>query len=57
MSPTTLRERIHAGETTFGAWLGLGSPLGAELLGRAGFDWVVVDLSTAQPPNPSSWRI
>jgi 2-dehydro-3-deoxyglucarate aldolase/4-hydroxy-2-oxoheptanedioate aldolase len=44
MSPTTLRERIHAGETTFGAWLGLGSPLGAELLGRAGFDWLVVDL-------------
>jgi 2-keto-3-deoxy-L-rhamnonate aldolase RhmA len=44
MPPTTLRERIHDGQTTFGAWLGLGSPLGAELLGRAGFDWLVVDL-------------
>lgn len=41
---TTLRARIHAGETLFGAWLGLGSPAAAELLGRAGFDWLVIDL-------------
>jgi 2-dehydro-3-deoxyglucarate aldolase/4-hydroxy-2-oxoheptanedioate aldolase len=39
-----LRRRIHAGETTFGAWASLGSPGSAELLGRAGLDWVVVDL-------------
>lgn len=44
MPDHTLRARIHAGETLFGAWLGLGSPIAAELLGRAGFDWVVVDL-------------
>jgi 2-keto-3-deoxy-L-rhamnonate aldolase RhmA len=40
----TLRSRIHAGETLFGAWCGLGSPGAAELLGVAGYDWVVVDL-------------
>jgi 4-hydroxy-2-oxoheptanedioate aldolase len=39
-----LRARILAGETLFGAWAGLGSPLAAELLGRAGYDWVLVDL-------------
>jgi 4-hydroxy-2-oxoheptanedioate aldolase len=39
-----LRARIRAGAPLFGVWAGLGSPLAAELLGRAGFDWVVVDL-------------
>jgi 2-dehydro-3-deoxyglucarate aldolase/4-hydroxy-2-oxoheptanedioate aldolase len=39
-----LRRRIHAGETLFGAWASLGSPGSAELLGRAGLDWVVVDM-------------
>jgi len=40
----TFRDRVLAGETLFGSWAGLGSPLAVELLGRAGFDWVVVDL-------------
>jgi len=39
-----LRRRILAGETLFGAWASLGSPGSAELLGRAGYDWVVVDM-------------
>lgn len=39
-----LRARIRGGAPLFGVWAGLGSPLAAELLGRAGFDWVVVDL-------------
>jgi 2-dehydro-3-deoxyglucarate aldolase/4-hydroxy-2-oxoheptanedioate aldolase len=41
---TGLRSRIHAGETTFGTFLGLGSPTAAELCARAGFDWVIIDL-------------
>jgi len=40
----SLRARIRGGASLFGVWAGLGSPLAAELLGRAGFDWVVVDL-------------
>ncbi len=39
-----MRRRILAGETTFGVWASLGSPGSAEVLARAGFDWVVVDL-------------
>lgn len=41
---TPFRQRIHAGETLFGAWASLGSPGSAELLGRSGLDWVVVDM-------------
>jgi hypothetical protein len=41
---STFRERVLAGETLFGCWAGLGSPMAAELAGRAGFDWVVIDL-------------
>jgi 2-dehydro-3-deoxyglucarate aldolase/4-hydroxy-2-oxoheptanedioate aldolase len=39
-----LRARIHAGETLFGAWAGLGSGAAAEFLGIAGLDWILVDL-------------
>lgn len=46
-SPTdapSLRKRVQAGETLFGVWSDLGSPLAAELLANAGFDWVTIDL-------------
>ncbi|MFL5755994.1 MAG: HpcH/HpaI aldolase family protein [Chloroflexota bacterium] len=39
-----LRSRVKDGETTIGAWAMLGSPPAAEILARAGFDWLVVDL-------------
>lgn len=39
-----LRKRIHAGETLFGVWSDLGSPIAAELMADAGFDWVTIDL-------------
>ena len=39
-----LRRRILAGDALFGAWDSLGSPGSAELMARAGLDWVVVDL-------------
>lgn len=41
---TDLRARIHAGETLIGVFSDLASPLAAELCGRAGFDWIVLDL-------------
>ncbi len=39
----TLRDRVLAGETTLGCWVSSGSPFNAELLGRAGYDWLVLD--------------
>lgn len=40
---TSLRERVLAGETTIGCWVSSGSPFNAELLGRSGYDWLVLD--------------
>jgi 4-hydroxy-2-oxoheptanedioate aldolase len=39
-----LRRRVLAGEPTIGAFVNLGSTVAAELVARAGFDWVVIDL-------------
>ncbi len=39
-----LKQRLRAGETLNGCWLNLGSSLTAEIVGLAGFDWVLIDL-------------
>ncbi len=39
-----MKERLAAGEALIGSFLSLGSPLAAEALGLAGFDWLLVDL-------------
>jgi 4-hydroxy-2-oxoheptanedioate aldolase len=41
---TDLRTRVRAGEMLIGVFSDLASPLAAELCGRAGFDWIVLDL-------------
>lgn len=41
---TSLRSRIRAGDILVGAFANLGSPMTAELLGDAGYDWVILDL-------------
>jgi len=39
-----LKQRLQHGETVLGCWLNLGSSLAAEMVGLAGFDWVLIDL-------------
>ncbi len=39
-----LHGRLRAGETLFGTFAGLGSPIATELVARAGFDWLIIDL-------------
>lgn len=39
-----LHDRLHAGETLFGTFAGLGSAVATEILARAGFDWLIIDL-------------
>jgi 4-hydroxy-2-oxoheptanedioate aldolase len=39
-----LKKRLQQGETVNGCWLILGSPITAEIVGLAGFDWVLIDL-------------
>ncbi len=38
-----LRERVLNGEILAGTWLNLGSSLTAEMAGKAGFDWALLD--------------
>lgn len=38
-----LKARLRAGEPLYGAWLGLASPVVAELMACAGYDFLVVD--------------
>jgi 2-dehydro-3-deoxyglucarate aldolase/4-hydroxy-2-oxoheptanedioate aldolase len=38
------RARVLSGEPVFGTFLGMGSAVSAEVCGRAGFDWCLVDL-------------
>lgn len=35
---------LKDGEKTIGAWLQLASPISAEIFGKAGFDWVMIDM-------------
>jgi 4-hydroxy-2-oxoheptanedioate aldolase len=39
-----LHARLRAGETLYGTFAGLGSPVATELVARAGFDWLIIDL-------------
>ncbi len=39
-----LKKRLKNGESLNGCWLNLGSSLTAEIVGQAGFDWVLIDL-------------
>jgi 2-dehydro-3-deoxyglucarate aldolase/4-hydroxy-2-oxoheptanedioate aldolase len=41
---TDIRSRALAGETLLGAFLDLNSPLSAEICGRGGYDWLIIDL-------------
>ena len=43
-APPNLRARLRAGETLYGVFLNLGSPLAAELCARGGCDWLIIDL-------------
>jgi 2-keto-3-deoxy-L-rhamnonate aldolase RhmA len=42
--PSAFRARLRAGETVVGSFVNLGSPLVTEIMGLAGFDWLVLDL-------------
>jgi 4-hydroxy-2-oxoheptanedioate aldolase len=39
-----LKQRIRNGEAVHGCWLNMGSSVSAEIIGKSGFDWVLIDL-------------
>ena len=44
MRSNVLKRRLKAGEATVGSWLTLAQTSVAELMGRAGFDWLILDM-------------
>lgn len=43
-APTNLlKQRFKSGDTTFGSWLSFAEAATAEIMGTAGFDWLVID--------------
>lgn len=53
MNPNSLKARLAAGETLFGCWVGMTSAYAAEIVGHAGFDWVLIDGEHAPNDLPS----
>lgn len=51
MAVRNLKERLRAGEVTLGTHSYLASPAAIEIIGRTGFDWVMIDLEHA-PVGP-----
>ena len=43
MRPNKVKRQLRAGEPSIGTWLSLGSPLAAEQLAHAGFDWLNIE--------------
>jgi len=41
--PNTFKQRLVAGERLIGCWCSLASPITTEVLGVAGFDWLLLD--------------
>lgn len=39
-----LKSKLHARKLTLGSWLSIGNPTTVEIMARAGFEWLVVDL-------------
>jgi 2-keto-3-deoxy-L-rhamnonate aldolase RhmA len=44
LSSNPVTDRLRAGEATVGSWLTLCSPVAAEAMAHAGWDWLVVDV-------------
>lgn len=42
--PKTLKERLAGRELTVGSWIQIAHPAIAEIMAKAGFDWLVVDM-------------
>jgi 2-keto-3-deoxy-L-rhamnonate aldolase RhmA len=49
-----LRERMRSGEAVIGCFLSLGSPLTAEIMGAAGYDWALIDLEHGAGGEPEA---
>jgi 2-dehydro-3-deoxyglucarate aldolase len=56
-SSMRLKSRLRAGELTIGSWITVGHPVIAEIMARAGFDWLVIDMEHSVIDVPSAQSI
>ena len=42
-----LKEALHSRRLTVGSWLSLGGEASTEIMARAGFEWLVIDMEHA----------
>ena len=54
MRTNWVREKMRAGQSTIGCFMGLGSPNVAELLAHLGFDWLVIETEHTPSTRPRS---
>jgi 2-keto-3-deoxy-L-rhamnonate aldolase RhmA len=52
MDGGSFKQRVQAREPVLGTFLQLGSPLATEIVGQAGFDWVLVDCKHGAGKDP-----
>ena len=50
---TTIKERLKNNEAVHGCWISMGSTVTSEIIGSAGFDWVIIDLEHGVGSEPS----
>ena len=51
-----LKTALAAGQSLHGIWISLSSPIVAEIVGDAGFDWVLIDCEHAPNDLPALRR-
>lgn len=52
----TFKKRLLAGERSVGLWMGFCDPYVAELVGRSGFDWLLIDAEHSPNDLPTIMR-
>ncbi|MEW5911503.1 MAG: aldolase/citrate lyase family protein [Thermodesulfobacteriota bacterium] len=57
VSSPSLKKKLAAGELTVGSWITLGHPGIGEIMARAGFDWLVVDLEHSTISLPQAGEL
>jgi len=52
-----IKKKLRAGEVTFGSWMSMAHPSIAEILGAAGYEWVVVETEHTAIDNSEVLRL
>lgn len=57
MLAADIKRKLKAGEVSIGSWMSMGHPSIAEILGAAGYDWIVVETEHTAIDNSETLRL